>query len=156
MKIHCLPCCPISFLHHSLMSFANQLHPHKRLLSFPPTPPLPSSPGQSIFLSLKEKNQQKTTKPSLQSTRKTLWKIGQTQTAVNYSCLLELCRSILYNMIVYVHATMKYFPHLRFKMIRFSSEGVPTCLKVGRGAIIFFMQLLDVVKQWAGTEMKSN
>lgn len=94
------------------------------------------------------------TEPSLKSTGKMLWKIGQTQTAVNYSWLSELCRWMLYNMIVLIYATMEYFPHLHFKMIRFCFGGVPTCLKVGRGAIIFFMQLLDMEKQWAGTEIK--
>lgn len=59
-------------------------------------------------------------------------------------------------MIVLLYSTMKYFPYLHFKMIRFSFGRVPTCLKVGRGAIIFFMQLLDMVKQWAGTEIESS
>lgn len=59
-------------------------------------------------------------------------------------------------MIVHIYVTKKYFPHLQFKMIRFSSGGVSTCLKVGRGTIIFFYAAAEYGKQWAGTEIKSN
>ena len=57
-------------------------------------------------------------------------------------------------MIVHIHVTKKYFPHLHFKMIRFSSGGVSTCLEVGRGTIIFFMQLLNKVS--SGLEQRSS
>lgn len=57
-------------------------------------------------------------------------------------------------MIAHIYVTKKYFLHLRFKMIRFSSGGVSTCLKVGRGTIIFFMQLLNMVS--SGLEQRSG
>lgn len=108
------------------------LSPKSAPSSFPPTPTLPISPGQSIFLSLKRKhykpNKKKQTnkktqkdsttkktskrtptKSSMKSTSTMLWKIGQTQTAVNFQCLLELRRWILYNMIVLVYATINIF-----------------------------------------------
>lgn len=57
-------------------------------------------------------------------------------------------------MILCIYVTKKYFPHLHFKMIRFSSGGFSTCLKVGRSTIIFFMQLLNMAS--SGLEQRSS
>lgn len=73
---------------------------------------------------------------------------------INYLCLVVFCRTVLYNTIEHIHVKKKYFPHLHFKVIKFSSGGVSTSLKVGRGTIIFFMQLLNMVS--SGLEQRSS
>lgn len=81
------------------------------------------------------------------------WKLAKTKlwwvTFVFYHSAEQYCTI----WIVHVHEMKKNFPHLHFTMISFSSGGVSTCLKVGRGTIIFLMQMLNMVS--SGLELRS-